>query len=122
MGKAKPISKAPTARARFPKDGRASILDDPRESRQHIKNRVDPFIANWSYRRSFRQILNSTLGLKASSAGYIGKKESYATMMRAYKAAILIIHPDKHVHSTFEIRYKASEMFKVVTNLCSRFR
>ena len=100
-------------------NGRSTIDFVPRID---IGRPVDAFIANWSHRRSFRQILNSILGLKAGSAGYIGKKESYATMMRAYRAAILMIHPDKHAQSTFEIRYKAAEMFKVVTNLCARFR
>ena len=38
-----------------------TILFDTRESKQQIMNRADAWIHRWSYRRSFRQILNSVL-------------------------------------------------------------
>lgn len=103
-----------------------SLLQDTRESKQQITNRADLFIHRWSYRRSFRQILNSVLDYKAGDRRYIargkGGDQNYALMMKCYKKAIFLIHPDKHVHSCFEVKYKAAEMFKIMTSLCDKYR
>merc|ERR1712233_195307 len=70
-----------------------TILNDTRESKQQIMNRVDVWIHRWSYRRSFRQILNSVLDYKASDRRYINRGRSgdqnYSLMMKGYKKAIL---------------------------------
>merc|ERR1711997_937967 len=87
-------------------------------------NRVDSWIYRWSYRGSFRQILNSVLGYKSNDKQYISrsKQNDYLLMMKLYKKSILLIHPDKHVKSSFEIRYKSAEMFKIITNLCDKYQ
>jgi len=103
-----------------------SLLGDTGESKQQIINRADLFIHRWSYRRSFRQVLNSVLDYKAGERRYIARGKSgdqnYSLMMKSYKKAILLIHPDKHVHSCFEVKYKAAEMFKIMTSLCDKYR
>ena len=95
-----------------------TILYDTRESKQQTIKRVDVWIHRWSYRRSFRQLLNSILGYKSSDKLYINRgkcgDENYSLMIKLYKKAIMLIHPDKHVNSCFEIRYKAGEMFKIL--------
>ena len=102
-----------------------TILYDTRESKQQIMNRVDLWIHRWSYRRSFRQLLNSILGYKSTDQHYItrGKHgdQNSVLMMKLYKKAILLIHPDKHINSPFEIRYKSGEMFKVLNKYKQKY-
>jgi len=103
-----------------------SLLHDTRENQQQIINRAEVWLHRWSYRRSFRQVLNSVLDFKAGDRRYIARGKSgdqnYSLMMKSYKKAILLIHPDKHVNSSFEVKYKAAEMFKIMTSLCDKYR
>ena len=66
-----------------------TILYDTRESKQQIMNRVDLWIHRWSYRRSFRQLLNSILGYKSTDQYYItrGKNgdQNHVLMMKLYR-------------------------------------
>merc|ERR1712154_546938 len=102
------------------------ILNDSRESKQQIMNRIDSWIIRWSYRRSFRQILNCVLEYKSNDERYITRgnqsDHNYALMMKMYKKAILLIHPDKHYNSSFEVKYKAAEMFKILTARCDKYK
>eukprot|EP00485_Elphidium_margaritaceum_P000256 CAMPEP_0202695956 /NCGR_PEP_ID=MMETSP1385-20130828/9377_1 /ASSEMBLY_ACC=CAM_ASM_000861 /TAXON_ID=933848 /ORGANISM="Elphidium margaritaceum" /LENGTH=539 /DNA_ID=CAMNT_0049352045 /DNA_START=28 /DNA_END=1647 /DNA_ORIENTATION=+ len=100
-----------------------SVLSDSEESERQIRHRVDEWIHRWSYRRSFRQILNSILGYTSEHLQYISRRDQdYTSVMKQYKKALLLIHPDKHLNRTFEIQYKSSEMFKVLKESCDRYK
>lgn len=90
------------------------------ESKEEIMKRVDLWINRWSYRRSFRQLINSILGYKSNDESYI-KRGNHILIMKLYKKAILLIHPDKHCNEKFEIRYKSAEMFKVLNKYKQRY-
>jgi len=88
-----------------------------------IRVRVDDWIERWSNKKSLRQLLNSILGYKSGyDKGYLYRGVNTTRIVKGYRKSMLKIHPDKHVNSSYETRYKASEMFKIVSSLFEKYK
>ena len=83
---------------------------------------IDEWIFKWSHHKSLRQLLNYILEAKPFDEEYIDRSANYKAITKAYRKAIMRIHPDKHVNSDFETRYKAAEMFKIVVQLYEKYK
>ena len=95
---------------------------DSKQDQERIKNNVDQWVAKWSYHRSLRQLLNSILGLKPHDSNYLKRGCHHQEIVKSYRKALLRVHPDKHVNATFQTRYKACEMFKIISELYQKFQ
>lgn len=79
-------------------------------------------VAEWARGKDIRAMLNDLLGYTPRDEKYLQRQCELAPVQRAYKKAVLKIHPDKTDASDYEAHLKATEMFKTVNSAFETFR
>lgn len=65
--------------------------------------------------------LISLFSLKATDADYLKRHSTYDEVYKAFKMAVLKVHPDKHM-GDFEDHAQATEIFKRLNEAFARYR
>lgn len=89
--------------------------------RERRKATIIAEVEAWAKARSIRTMLNEINGHSPDHKLYLSLTSPVATVNKAYKRAMLKIHPDKHMND-WEEQIRATEMFKEVTNKLQLFR
>ncbi len=77
-------------------------------------------IEKWASARTLHQMLNEINVVTAIDALYVKRQDTPEHIHKAYKKAMLKVHPDKHVEVAANIR--ATEMFKWVNEHYSEYK
>jgi len=83
------------------------------EEKEKMTERVVNEVQLWARGKSLKRMLNEVNGVRPGDSVFLNRVASFSAISKAYKRAILKIHPDKHMgdHEKF---VRATEMFKEV--------
>ena len=75
----------------------------------------------WAKQRSLFVMLNEINGAEPDSPLFLSNHPSYSPVNRAYKKAMVKIHPDKHMHDPIA-HAQANEKFKYLNDAFLKFK
>ena len=100
--------------------------------KEEIRDEVIEEVQRWARGKSLRDMLNSIHGHGrqrnpnarpgTGTFQYLGADASVRTVMRAYRKALIRIHPDKVAFTDIEAHIRATETFKIVNSAYKRFK
>jgi len=89
--------------------------------RERLRERIVAEVEKWGNGKSLLSMLNDINHAKYGDKRYLHKYATFTPVNRAYKRALLSIHPDKHMKH-FKAFVRATEMFKFVNSSFVKFR
>eukprot|EP00462_Mataza_sp_D1_P020759 CAMPEP_0175139394 /NCGR_PEP_ID=MMETSP0087-20121206/10876_1 /TAXON_ID=136419 /ORGANISM="Unknown Unknown, Strain D1" /LENGTH=419 /DNA_ID=CAMNT_0016422395 /DNA_START=125 /DNA_END=1384 /DNA_ORIENTATION=+ len=89
---------------------------------ENLKDRTNKEVDSWSQGKDVRRMLNEILGYKERDEHYLNRMSGMEKVAKAYKKAVLKIHPDKVSVNDKEAHARATEMFKAVNNAFENFK
>lgn len=91
----------------------AEVAEKAAKDAERTKEKIVLEVATWAKKKNILQMLNDVSGKKPNEAGYLRNTDPLETVVKAYKKALLLIHPDKHMGDELG-HIRATERFKYV--------
>lgn len=83
---------------------------DSDKQRERIMMEVD----EWNRRLDLRGMINDLLGSAPPSPDYLSTASTFVMVSKAYKRALLVVHPDKTDATDWQLHLRNTERFKAV--------
>jgi hypothetical protein len=97
------------------------------QNREQLRERIVHEVSRWAQGRHIKSMLNELNGLASIDApGYLKRTDAFACVSKAYKKALLRIHPDKHMSGADGVHdgkyLRATEVFKYVSQAFDEYK
>lgn len=92
-----------------------------RRDKIELGDRILREVKRWARGKGIKEMLNSICDLPKHHPRYLNRLSGFDAVNRAYKHALIKIHPDKNMHS-FEALTRATEKFKIVNGAFTAYK
>lgn len=91
-------------------------------AREKARDQIKKEVEHWARSKSFISMLNEANAWQAGEPRFLTRSCSASAIAKAYKLAMLKIHPDKNLDKDYSAQIRCTEMFKEITSRYNSFR